>query len=305
MTAIRTAIVVAATLTLTGPAFALPPPGGGAWDDSRAGEPINPTGAVAPDLANYRLTFDDEFDQSDIVCYPWKPAGQHRWYIQDGATLGVALSQCSKPYGDNVSVNDGVLALTAVRHNGVWTTGAVRTRDPSGEGFSQKYGYFEARIKLPPPPLPGVDFWPAFWFVTSWAPHQSIDGTEVDILESWSRSSHGLNQVSIHAWPAKTPDNDVPTHQQASKQTPVPVFDGAWHVWGLKYTPTAWTVYLDGRVQMTYPITGRADYMRLPIHPILDLAVKSDDKSSTNDAAYSMYVDWVRIYACASPACQD
>ena len=87
-----------------------------------------------------------------------------------------------------------------VRKNadGKWQGGLLASVDPQGNGFSQTYGYFEMRGKLPK----GTGTWPAFWLL-------SVNGidrknrppitVELDVLEQYG---HWPNKLCIttHLW---------------------------------------------------------------------------------------------------------
>jgi beta-glucanase (GH16 family) len=277
-------------------ALAAATPGGGSWDMSQRG--------AALDLSGYKLSFDDEFNSLDLACWQSKPLGSHHWYIYNTGSSGIASTPCASGFGANVSVSGGVLSLTARRQGGVWTTGAIQSMDMAAEGFKQQYGYFSARIKLPAATPKGVDLWPSFWVQSRWTLPGSYEYPELDVLEAWSVTTKGRNEVTLHAWPASPADPAVlPAHQQAPLATGSAAFDGKWHVYGVRFTPNFWTVYLDGAEWARYPVN--ASYMNKPVYPILDLAVSPSTASSGAPASYTMYVDYVRVYICTISACRS
>ena len=105
------------------------------------------------DLTKFKLTFSDEFDGDQLDATKWQAPemprqGSSRWVkslatVRDGALhLGIRLTE------------DPVLRYDCA---------AVRTRrdyDPSKTMFQQRYGYFEARAKLPKNLK--ADYWAAF-----------------------------------------------------------------------------------------------------------------------------------------------
>ena len=86
-----------------------------------------------------------------------------------------------RPLGlDPFRVQNGVLSIVASRtppelkavlFNNPYVSGILTTQ----ESFSQKYGYFEIRAKIPL----GIGVWPAFWMLANdggWPPEIDVDG---------------------------------------------------------------------------------------------------------------------------------
>src|SRR4029453_19238482 len=96
---------------------------------------------------------------------------------------------------DPFRVKDGVLSIVASRtppalktvlFNNEYISGILTTQSV----FSQKYGYFEIRAKVPV----GVGVWPAFWMLADdggWPP-------EIDIMEG--RGQRPDNMVMTTHW---------------------------------------------------------------------------------------------------------
>ncbi len=291
--AAASAVLALAMLCIAQPASAsLVPPGGGAWDTSQRGTPFS--------ISGYQLTYDDEFTTLDLGCWQSKPLGKHRWYMFDNGAAGIATTPCA---GGNVSAANGFLTITAKRSGGVWTSGAIQSMDILGEGFKQEYGYWVARVYLPSGRPGGIDFWPAFWFQGKWTSPGSFNYPEIDVLESWAVTSKGQSESTLHAWPSTPIDPAIlPEHEQASVWSGTNVFDDHWHLYGLKYTANYWTIFLDGFEVGRYPVNE--PFMNSPIYPILDLAISPATPSGGGAAQYTMYVDYVRGFACASVQCQ-
>jgi Glycosyl hydrolases family 16 len=162
----------------------------------------------APDpalLASVSLhrTFHDDFDSHPLLNNRWAPhyAGgaawpEARYWGGDGSDFrrktswnGEQQIYVDPRYGgrettplglDPFKVRDGILSIVASRtpaslkqvlFNNEYVSGILTTQSR----FSQKYGYFEMRAKIPV----GVGVWPAFWMLADnggWPP-------EVDIME--------------------------------------------------------------------------------------------------------------------------
>ncbi len=82
------------------------------------------------------------------------------------------------------------------------------SNDAKGNGFSQQYGYFEMRAKLPA--HPGV--WPTFWL--SSAPPGGSPNVEIDVLEFYG-DPLGSYMSTVHVWkpgPSFTDVDYVPVY---------------------------------------------------------------------------------------------
>lgn len=149
------------------------------------------------------LTWEDNFEGETLDETKWNYA------IGNGHTEGIPgwgneEKQFHQP--DNVWVEDGKLIIEG-RQEQVsdeygtydYTSGLIDTRGK----FSQKYGKFEARMKLPA----GQGYWPAFWMM----PEHDVYGGwaasgEIDIMEA---AGSRLNRIggAIHyggPWPNNT-----------------------------------------------------------------------------------------------------
>jgi beta-glucanase (GH16 family) len=148
-------------------------------------------------------TFHDDFDSHPLLNNRWAPhyAGgaawpEARYWGGDGSDFrrktswnGEQQIYVDPRYGgrettplglDPFKVRDGILSIVASRtpaslkqvlFNNEYISGILTTQSR----FSQKYGYFEMRAKIPV----GVGVWPAFWMLADnggWPP-------EVDIME--------------------------------------------------------------------------------------------------------------------------
>lgn len=149
------------------------------------------------------LTFHDDFDQHPLASGNWTPhyAGgaawpEARYWGGDGSDFKRKTSYNGEqqiyvdpryagrgavPLGlDPFRVRNGVLSIVASRvppelkpllFNNEYISGILTTQS----SFSQKYGYFEIRSKIPV----GTGVWPAFWLLANdggWPP-------ELDVME--------------------------------------------------------------------------------------------------------------------------
>jgi beta-glucanase (GH16 family) len=148
-------------------------------------------------------TFHDDFDEHPLASGRWVPhyAGgaawpEARYWGGDGSDFKRKdawngeqqiyvdpryRGRADAPLGlDPFKIHDGVLSIVASRtppelkqvlFNNEYVSGILTTQN----SFSQKYGYFEIRSKVPA----GTGVWPAFWMLANdggWPP-------ELDVLE--------------------------------------------------------------------------------------------------------------------------
>lgn len=183
------------------------------------------------------------------------------------------------------SVDHSVLTITAT-HTGAssdywgygYTSGALTTRDT----FSQTYGYFEMRANLPAD-TPGA--WPAFWLVPadgSWPP-------ELDVMEARGADA---SQVFVTA---HSNVGGQHTSVGSAVLNPGGTADG-YHTYGVLWTPTELTWYVDGTAAYSAPTP--AD-MNKPMYMIVNLAVGGFGGDPTDWGSTAMKVDYVHAYALA------
>jgi hypothetical protein len=151
-----------------------------------------------------------------------------------------------------------------------YVSGLITTQ-PS---FSQTYGYFEMRAKLPA----GKGVWPAFWLVPkdlSWPP-------EVDIMESVGDPSKYY--VTYHSNVAK------------DSGTEVPIAPEQFHTFAASWDARNVIWYVDGREVKRLPTPPD---MHKPMFMVANLALGGDwagspDATTPFPATYS--IDYIRAY---------
>jgi beta-glucanase (GH16 family) len=119
-----------------------------------------------------------------------------------------------------------------------WISGFLSTggiRGLQAPGFAQKFGYFEARIKMPPA-APG--FWYGFWMegVNPNGVNSTCDDSgEIDVVEVVHQSPSRM-EMHLHGL----------TDFGAAKKTASPLMGGDFHLYGLDWEPGFIASYLDG-----------------------------------------------------------
>jgi len=148
--------------------------------------------------------------------------------------------------------------------------------------FTQKYGYFEARIKVPK----GKGLWPAWWMYYSGTP-------EIDTMEVCANSlgTNGGNDASLLHTTVH-----YGTGQQYGKGTRTVDLSQAFHVYGVDWRANHVNFYLDGA--LVYSVTDMAAIPTAALPLILNLGIGGSWCSapdSTTPITNTMQVDWVRI----------
>ncbi|MHA7898739.1 MAG: glycoside hydrolase family 16 protein [Henriciella sp.] len=188
-------------------------------------------------------------------------------------------------------------------------TGYVRTRNYRNTGpddemrFSQRYGYFEARMILDT--APGQ--WGAFWLM----PHRSTwcadssgrDGTEIDIVEGYPRtpgSNKNRNKsvnFAIHydgyrAFHKK----QVQSFPEGRQRQTFSHFDASnFHTYGLLWTPDKYVWYIDG--QPVYEINNPDQISQVAKYIKLSTEVASWSGQIDPDLLPAdTVIDWVRVW---------
>jgi len=201
---------------------------------------------------------------------------------------------------ENARIEDGKLVVTARQEaytgpNGAkfnYTSARLKTQGL----FSQAYGRFEARIKLPA----GQGMWPAFWMVGE---NIGSDGWpkcgEIDIMENVGKEP-GINHGSLHGPGSTNATSDLtatitlPAGQKLS---------GDFHVYAAEWEPGTVRFYLDANLYATFTSAhwpaGGAWVFDHRFFLILNVAVGGDwpgPPDGTTAFPQKMLVDYVRVY---------
>jgi beta-glucanase (GH16 family) len=254
-----------------------------------------PSAASSASKSDWVLTWSDEFNGADGSAPD--PA---KWDIQSGGSgWGNGELQYYTPRRQNVRLEDGNLVIQAVREKFIgadgiessYTSGRIQTRGK----FSQKYGRFEARIKVPY----GQGIWPAFWLLGD---DFSTDGWpvcgEIDIMENVGSESstihstlHGLGYSGANAL-------------TSSFTFPKGRLSDDFHVFAVEWEPQAIHFYADDHLYATRTPadlpSGKRWAFDHPFFVILDLAVGGSFPSNPDASTIfpqKMVVDYVRVYS--------
>jgi len=217
------------------------------------------------------------------------PGALAKWQFSVNGDGDGGLKQLQWYDPGNAAINaQGELVITARRQGGhscwygpcLYTSARMRTEAT----FSQAYGRFEARIKLPP----GPGLWPAFWMEgddinrVGW-PRSG----EIDVIETNNKNPYLVGGYA-HA-------NHFVRSELLTVSSPI---TSGFHTYGVDWTPKGITWTFDG-----YPYGHVARYkgwpFKQPFFLILNLAVGGGWPGSPSNATpfpAQMIVDWIHIY---------
>lgn len=199
---------------------------------AQASSEIRP-GVDDPSLHDLRLIWSDEFNGASLDTSLWD-------YRMDS-------KHWSKQKPENVEVSNGTLKLHLKKED-------ADDKRYTGAGVISKatfrYGYYEARLKIPP----GGGWHTSFWMMR----HNRKGDTnpeaacqELDVIENDSIHQTSY-EVNIHRWK----DGHVPF---GGKKVETPNLSADLHVFGCEFTPETVRYFFDGKLVRTFDITKAVD----------------------------------------------
>lgn len=254
--------------------------------------------AVEP--AKYKLTFNDEFN-GELNHDRWQSTDffgirnnsgdyQAQWFCDPrSAPNGF------KAFNPFIPSGNGSLIIQADRTpEGFYSQGLpyVSGMISTAHKYTQRYGYFELRAKLPI----GSGLWSRFWLLTD---NGAWPG-EYDIFEVLGRdkspdpknyftyqvrqTTHYWDRLSVHGI-------------DGSSYRGINPFDGEFHTYGFLWTPESVTWYVDGVATLK-----QVNRINIPMYMILDLAVGTDSNwpgkvDDTTPFPAKMDMDYLRVYS--------
>lgn len=236
----------------------------------------------------WQCSFDDEFNGNAL---------SDTWSMMP-YNLGQSCVSLQSPH---LAVNGGVMRMTATKtatSGCPWTGSGIQSKGK----FSQLYGRWEMRAKLPKQNLS----WPAFWLL----PDANNEG-EIDIFETLG----GDNEVAEGQTLPGNKHFSFTLHTPAGGSGPqkrcavTPDIDGDYHTYAIEWTPGSMKMFIDGRqcAEMTgYSDNGTsppgfpAVYTDRPYQILIDMQVQVYEPSWNIDppdgSDMNMYVDYVRVW---------
>jgi len=255
-----------------------------------ANAPVPEPGEKTLDLTGYHLAFNEEFD--DLSVSAWGPAGQKgtRWIAHTPwhGDFGDAMFTDPRP-GFPFTVKDGFLRIEARKENGRWRSGLLSAVDPNGNGFKQKYGYFECRAKFPK----GPGTWPAFWLM-GLKNLKGLPGNtgprinpEIDVVEHYGHWPWRYHYV-LHQWGRGGAES-----KHDGKRFVVFGMEEDFHTYGVMIDKEYIILYFDG-VELHREKTPES--VKTPLFPLVNLALGPGWPTDRTPNPSYMYVDYIKVW---------
>jgi beta-glucanase (GH16 family) len=244
--------------------------------------------------AGYSLVWKDEFNAPRKTTTAIATPDPAEWTYEVGAIRNNELQDYvsgKEGKGHAATISDGILKI-AVQKSG---TGKRPTSACVNTKRSWKYGYFEARLKLPV----GKGTWPAFWMMPANAGRWPDCG-EIDIMEEVGRAPNVIHST-IHC---KAYNHVRGTAK--GQQTKVPTAESEFHIYAVEWTEDFIRGFVDGQRYFEFPNDKKGNKdtwpFDVPFYLKLNLAWggdwggggKQDVDESKLPATYE--IDYVRVY---------
>ena len=308
--------VMAVGVLVGGALFTLP------MDNAKgAGSPYPPTDS---ENWNPEPVWRDEFDGNSLDGAKWT-ALNGGWKDE-----GQQVRNCYTRSDENINVSGGSLNLIGLHKPGATCTGGNTKTGNFTSGFVQtknkayfKYGYIEARIKMPK----NKSTWPGFWMSPNNSPYSAgwPDWGEIDIVEA-KGSNHQFAASDAHWRDKNTPTGQTGSHRNRQGVIPSSKFGTnndttEWHTYGVKWTEGKLDYFIDGEWHHTITEFKNSNSTGSPNGPFdqdfflrLNLAIGGtyidspwDDPNNSVGAANgegfpaTMSIDYVRVYEMRKP----
>lgn len=233
-------------------------------------------------LDAFEQTFEEEFDSLDVSARGY----DSKWIAHTPWAGDFGDAKFMDPGRDGpFSVSDGVLTIQASKSKrGRWESGLLSAVDGRKNGFHQKHGYFEARLRF----SYGDGIWPAFWLV---GVDRSDHVAEIDVLEFYGHDSSHY-KARTHVWIPG--DRRASRHQNFDIPLDPQQFEERFQRVGVLIRPDAIAFYLNGvRVAQAEPLPAlvNASYF-----PLVNLALGSGWPIDRTPNPSHLYVDYIRVY---------
>ncbi|WP_152445641.1 carbohydrate binding domain-containing protein [Bacillus sp. THAF10] len=255
---------------------------------------------------DWQLVWEDHFEGSELDQSKWSHDTGNGFVQPDGNYVpGWGNEELQYYQEENVKVEGGNLILTGKNETASdqygtydYTSGKVHTKGK----FNQKYGKFEAKIKLPA----GQGYWPAFWMMPEEDKYGGWAASgEIDIMEA---AGEDVNKVggAIHygsQWPNNTYTAKDYHFGEGSDITQFNVYSVEWEPGEIRWyvngelfqTLNNWTSFnTENATKYAYPAPFDQEF-----YLILNLAIGGWYGGGPDDSTEfpgQMEVDYVKVY---------
>jgi beta-glucanase (GH16 family) len=249
-----------------------------------------------PPGGKWTLAWSDEFSSPDGSTPDTK-----KWtYDIGGKGWGNQELEYYTKRKENARIENGSLVITALRETYTGADGVTRdytsARLKTQGLFTQVYGRFEARIRIPE----GQGMWPAFWMLGENIPSAGWPKCgEIDIMENVGKEP-GAVHGSLHGPSTERPTSDLTAiFSLPAGQS----FADDFHLYAIEWEPDIVRFYVDANLYATFnssqwPAGGKWVFDH-PFFIILNLAVGGNwpgGPDASTKFPQSMLVDYVRVY---------
>lgn len=255
---------------------------------------VSQEGAVIGDYVpeGYTLVWQDEFNTSRLSDGKSPLPDTGKWWFETGAS-GWGNNEIQNYIAGNRNtdtcavISDGTLKIIAKKIG----TEVLSIRMNSKESW--KYGYFEARLRVPG----GKGTWPAFWMLPKDFKNWPLDG-EIDIMEYV-----GYDPNVVHAT-VHTQKYNHSIGTQVGTSTKISNAETEFHIYAVEWTAEYIKGFVDGNEYFHFNNDGKNDKetwpFNAPFYLKLNLAwggnwggAQGVDESKL-PATYE--IDFVRVY---------
>jgi beta-glucanase (GH16 family) len=249
----------------------------------------SPAPPPAPSGKRWKLVFQDQFGGGSLNQRNW-----HTCFWWATTTCSIRPNHELELYNPgDAYVKRGLLRLRAQKRNMVswdgrrhrYTSGMVMTGGRvhlKRPGFTFKYGFAEARIRVPK----GKGLWPAFWMLP--LSYKSLP--EIDIAEILGDATN-TNHMHFHY--SRRGGHKV----DSGSAWKGPDFAAGWHTFAVHWEPDAIVWYVDGVERRRFTVASAIPHQQMYL--LLNLAVGGDwpgrPRRSTPFPSF-LEVDWVRVW---------
>ncbi len=261
-------------------------------------------GSVPLHAQSWNLMWSDEFNaaantlpDSSKWGYDTGNTGFGNPEIENYCAGGSNAAPCVASQPNAYQDGNGNLVIQARRDSsGTWTSARLKTQGK----YSFQYGRVEARMKLPV----GDGFWPAFWMLGANIGSVGWPQSGEDDIMEWVQS-YGPNTTSATSHgPGYSGGGGIGARYTFPNGGRVD--DGAYHIYGLIWSPNLLQYYRDSTSNVFLTITpsslpsGDQWVFNNPFFILLNLAIGSGGFPGATDGSTpstaTMLVDYVRVY---------
>lgn len=248
----------------------------------------------------WKLTFNDEFDESKLNVDKWLTKSYDGLSYHPGNIYykNKAPDEYLSPVYN--TVENGILKQKATntpkkihyidwdgKDWGEWIVPYQIGKLDSSKSFEQMYGYFEIRSKQPNQP----GHWTAFWLasVHAWPP-------EIDIYEIYTgkKNGKGIKQFNSNFhWSSNTENNK-------SKVKSHKILNTAenFHTYAVDWNEKGFKIYYDNLLVRIYSNPEAIREFKYPMHIILNNGIDVRPENGIDKVNFPTYhkVDYIRAY---------